>query len=326
VQDVFEPQGSAGEALVGPLHTVTFATAAIGETRRFFSDGLGLAADDTTTLDARQCEWLGVPAGTRAERFSMPSVERDSQIRVLYVADTTTRIRPTVDGRHVGGLSIGFPMAGLAAREAVVEAAGFASSVGVKRIEFTSPDGVGYVSEEIHFIAPENVFALGVQRPDGFRPVGPLDESAGIGAPAYSAQCVAGADAVIPFYRDVLGYEIRRDVDLTVVEPSGLNLDDGMTERFIQAFAPGASTGYLVFLDHYDANVGPPLPDIGPPSRGVVMWSFPCRDVAAVRDRAIAFGADIIREDSDAQSPFLPGRASLLIRAPGGFPVEVFDA
>ncbi len=324
-QDVFAPESSPADARVGPLHTVTFVTAYPESAERFFAAGLGLEASEVVTLNDGQSSYLGVPAGTKAQRFSLPSAGRNSQVRVLHVNHDVPQIRAGIDGRYVGGLSIGFPMANLAARESIVNDAGFESVVGVKQIEFTSPDGVTYVSEEIHFIAPENVYVLGVKRPDGFRTVGPLDEAAGIGAPAYSAQCLADADAAIPFYRDVLGYEIRRDVDLTVAEPSGLNLNAGMRERFIQAFAPGATTGYLVFLDHYEANLAPPVSYVGPPARGVAMWSFPGSDIDDLCRRARDFGASILHEPGEHSSPFID-RRSVMIEAPGGYPVEVFEA
>ncbi len=323
--DVFAPRSSADDARTGPLHTVTFVTADPASAERFFATGLGLEASEAVTLDNGQCRYLGVAAGTRAQRFWLPSAGRESQIRALYVDTDTPQIRAGIDGRYVGGLSIGFPMTDLSARETIVNEAGFESVVGVKQIEFTSPDGVTYVSEEIHFIAPENTYVLGVKRPAGFRTVGPLDAAKGIGAPAYSAQCLADADAAIPFYRDVLGYEIRRDVDLTVAEPSGLNLAAGMKERFIQAFAPGATTGYLVFLDHYQANLAPPVHYIGPPARGVAMWSFPGRDLDDLVRRARDFGAAILREPDNYSSPFIDG-LSAMIEAPGGYPVEVFEA
>ena len=324
-EDVFAPQSTPDEALVGPLHTITYVTADSTGAQRFFVDGLGLDAGDVVSLGAEQAAYLGVQAATEAQCFSLPSAGRDSQIRALYVGADSPLLRAGIDGRHVGGLSIGFPMTDLAAREQIVAIAGFDSSVGVKLIEFTSPDGISYVSEEIHFLAPENVFVLGVKRPDGFRAVGPLDESAGIGAPAYSAQCLADADAAIPFYRDVLGYEIRRDVDLTVAEPSGLKLHDGMKERFIMAFAPGAGTGYLVFLDHYAANIPPPVMPIGPPARGIAMWSFPAAELEPVHNRAKDFGAPIMQPPGTHGSPFVDGR-SMIIEAPGGYPVEIFSS
>ncbi|MEM8984962.1 MAG: VOC family protein, partial [Pseudomonadota bacterium] len=246
-------------------------------------------------------------------------------VRVIEVDSTAPVVRPEASGRHVGGLSIGFPMHDIDAREEKLAAMGIPSSVGRKDLEFQSPTGETYTSSEIHFIGPEDVYLLGVKRPDGLTPVGPMPGGTPIGAPAYSARCVTDADLVNRFFVEQLGFECRRDMALTVGSPSGLKLEPGSVERFIQLFAPGAATGYLVLLDHGDITVASPAPSLGPPSRGVAMWTFATDQIEHVREQVSNAGCRIIAELSDRSSPLLASKRSFIVEDPDQFPVEIVE-
>lgn len=329
--DVFTAGQGTTPGTVLPLHTITVVTATPKEMHRFLAQGIGLAAKPDITLSeddqTRIGAYLGMPESTAwsVQAYHRGDGRGNTQVRVIGIDSPGEVVRPEVNGRYVGGLSIGFAMDDLEAREAVMREHGFESSVGVKSLEFAKPDGTRYVSQEIHFIGPEQVLGLGVKRPDGFQPVGPLDAETGVSGPAYSALCVPDADAAITFLEQVLEFEIRRDVDLTVAQPSGLRLATGMKERFVQAFAPGASTGYLVLLDHYSENIPTPAKTQGPPSRGIVMWSFPTSDLAAAYDRAKAAGASILAPPGRYDSPFLDNAESMIVQMPSGYPVELFS-
>lgn len=329
--DVFTTGQGTKPGTVGPLHTITVVTAAAEPMHRFLAEGIGLTPlpgpELTADGQSRIATYLGLPTSSAwsVQAFRQSEGSANSQVRVFSSQAADKVVRPEVNGRFVGGLSIGFAMDDLAKREGVMRDAGFESSVGVKSLEFSKPDGSKYVSEEIHFIGPDNILGLGVKRPDGFQPVGPLDPESGVSGPAYSALCVPDADAAITFLEEVLEFEIRRDIDLTVAQPSGLQLATGMKERFVQAFAPGTSTGYLVLLDHYSENIPTPARNQGPPSRGIVMWSFPSSDLAAAHDRAQAAGAPVLAPPGQYDSPFLNGAESMLVQMPGGYPVELFS-
>ena len=234
-------------------------------------------------------------------------------------------MREAYHGLYVGGATVSFPIADLRAHEQRMSALGVESTMGVKELEFTSPEGETYVSAEIVYKAPDNVFVMGVTRPDVFIPVGPMDASTGIGGPAYSARCVARTDATIAFFSDVLGYEVRRDMVIVVDGSSAINLPEGTEERFVQAFAPGASTGYAIFMDHGAATMSA-VDQYGPPNRGIVMWSFATDDLDEVLRRATDTGAVVLKESGAWASPFLAAGRSLLLRDPDGFPIEIFEA
>ncbi|MEM1261746.1 MAG: hypothetical protein AAGH76_05090 [Pseudomonadota bacterium] len=329
MQDVFAPTSSSADALVSPLHTITYVTASGDAVVTMLSDGFGLEQSAWISSDADRAgaSYLGLPdsGSWRACLCTRTDAAANVAVRVIEVDSSEPVIRPETSGRHIGGLSIGFPMHDIDAREAKLAALGVPSSVGRKDLDFQSPTGETYTSSEIHFIGPEDVYLLGVKRPDGLTPVGPMPAGAPIGAPAYSARCVTNADPVNRFFVEQLGFECRRDMALTVGSPSGLKLEAGSVERFLQLFAPGSGTGYLVLLDHGDIGVPSPAPTLGPPSRGVAMWTFATHQYEVVRRRVTMTGCRITAELSDHASPLLASKRSFIVEDPDKFPVEIVE-
>ena len=332
LQDIFVPTSRPDDAIVRQLHTVTWTTSDKETVERALVTGYGLVTtgwqrpspDELVVLN----DYFGFEPGDSWEAcaFTGSNGGENVQVRVIHVDDDAPMVRPSLDGFSIGGATISCPIDDLAAHERGMREIGMSSTIGIKEMEFTGPNGEAYVSAEIIYPAPENVYLLGVRRPDGFVPVGPMDAATGIGGPAYSARNVASADAVIGFLDKVLGFEIRRDVVIPIGERSALLLPEGAEERFVQAFAPGASTGYLVLMDHGKDNRPSPANTIGPPSRGIVMWTFTAPDLDVVLDRANAAETEILSGPDDVASPFLPGTRTLLLRDPEGFPIEICEA
>ncbi len=330
-QDIFIPTSKPEDARVDQLHTVTYVTSEKDSIERAFRDGYGLewsgwqtpAADELAQLNT----YFGFPEGAVWEMclFHKSGEGQNIQVRVIHRAEETDQVRPEYDGLLTGGATLSFPKEDLYAHEKVMKAAGFDSTIGVKEMEFESPTGEVYVSAEIIYFGPENTYLLAVKRPDIFVPVGPMDKETGIGGAAYSARCVANADEVSAFLGDVMGYEIRRDVVFPIGEKSALLLPEGAEERFIQAFAPGSSTAYLVIMDHKENNHISPAPTQGPPSRGLVMWSFRSKNIDDIHKRAVAANIDVLQAPADAASPFLGSRRTLVLIDPDGFPIEIFE-
>lgn len=321
--DVFEPASSPDDAIVGPLHALTYVTAAGDALSEALTSGFELDCGDWhRDIDT---DYLNVPSGARARAFFRSEPHENVAIRVVDVDSSQAQVRPEVSGRFLGGLSIGFPMSDIEGRERRLKPLGIDSVIGRKELEFESPTGQVYTSAEIHFVGPENIYLLGVQRPEGMPPVGPLPDGAAIGAPAYSARCVSDPSAVSGFFADVLGFEIRRDVNLTVGDRSGLRLEPGSEERFIQLFAPGATTGYLVLLDHYEATLDSPASHPGPPNRGIGMWTFASRRYDDVLERVRRHSIEILAESASAGSPLLGSRRSIVLADPENFPIEILE-
>lgn len=329
--DIFVPESSSEDALVGPLHTVTYITNDKAMVEKIFRQGYGLQATDwfePTGDDYKRLNpYLGFDASHTWEAcaFSKAGVGSNVQVRVIHVHQETPLVRPGHEGLYTGGATLSFPIEDLRAHEQVMSDIGVESTIGVKEMEFTGPTGETYISAEIVYKAPDNIFVMGVTRPNIFVPVGPIDPATGMGGAAYSARCTEMTDATVEFLKNVMGYEIRRDVEFVVGERSAINMPEGTTERFIQAFAPGASTGYLVLMDHGEATKASPAPTYGPPSRGLGIWSFASKEIEEVYRRALAADVEILQPLAAVHSPFLPDGRAFIVKDPDGFPIEVFE-
>jgi catechol 2,3-dioxygenase-like lactoylglutathione lyase family enzyme len=247
------------------------------------------------------------------------------RVRVIHIADDVPEVRPEYLGLYAGGATLSFPMNDLRAHEERMNAIGISSTIGVKEMDFTSPAGEVYTSAEIVYKAPDHAFLMGVTRPDIFVPTGPIDPATGIGGPSYSARCLVNAQATMEFFRDVLGFEVRRDTVFEVGERSALLMPEGTRERFIQCFAPGSQTGYLVLMDHHEATIPSPAPGFGPPNRGIVMWSFLTSDFAEVKSRIAEAGLTMLQNEAERSSPGLPTGRTIIIEDPDGFPTEICE-
>lgn len=329
-QDIFIPESSPDDALVEQLHTVTYVTSDKEAVEKLFRQGYGL--NHTGWLEPSGAElgqlndYFGFSdAAWKMCAFYKKGEGANVQVRVFYSPSSADQVRHEYNGFITGGATLSFPKPDLYEHEKQMKALGFDSTIGVKEMEFQSPTGEVYISAEIIYYAPENVYVMGVKRPDIFVPVGPMDPETGVGGGAYSARCVENADAVNQFLTDVLGFEVRRDVVFEIGEKSALMMPQGAKERFIQAFAPGSSTGYVVVMDHGDDNIPSKAASYGPPSRGFVMWSFRTKDIDAVFARAKAAGTEIMQPPTEMTSPFLANRRVLLLRDPSGFPIEIFQ-
>ena len=325
MQDIFVPTSSPQDALVGPLHTVTYVTAEPDRLERILVEGYDLAGTGWVKAEEAVKTYLGFASGQTVaiNCFTKHGEGANIQVRVCSIAEQVDSVRPQYLGLYLGGATLSFPMRDLAAHEQRMRAINVESTIGIKEMSFSTPAGETYISAEIVYKAPDFAFLMGVIRPDIFIPTGPIDPATGVGGPSYSARCLNKADAVVAFFRDVLGYEIRRDTVFEVGERSALLMPQGTKERFIQGFAPGSRTGYLVLMDHGEATRPSPAAGFGPPHRGIVMWSFLTRDLAAVADRARGAGITELQPIQTRQIPGLGEASSLILADPDGFPIEI---
>jgi catechol 2,3-dioxygenase-like lactoylglutathione lyase family enzyme len=332
--DPMAPRAGATPSLCGPLECVTVATHDADAVTAFMTQAMRLRplpaeaeparADAPLARDRQRGLWgLAPDAQWRELRFVGPEGERGAVVRVLVMAGGEL-IRPDMESRLTGGLSIGFPAASLEDTLARVTSLGFESTAGIVRLTITRPDGSSYVSGEVLFRGPEQVYMLAVGRPADMTPVGPIDAGTGMGGPAYSAVVVPDASREIRFFEAVLGWEARQDIVLTTSGPAGgLGLDAGTQFRFVQLFAPGATSRYVCLLDMLAVGrANPVAPRL--PNRGLVMWSFGTRvfDEVARRVRAAATGGD-----AGAQPRFsdTPGARALTVLSPAGLMIEIVE-
>jgi hypothetical protein len=241
-------------------------------------------------------------------RFDKQGAGKNIGIRVIHPDHLLPVIRPTYEGLYKGGATISCPIQDIPRHQAEMSELGIESTIGIKEMEFESPSGETYISSEIVYEGPDNIFVLGVTRPEIFIPIGPIDKDIGIGGVAYSARCITETDNTIDFFEQVLGFEIRRDVKFDVDNRSAINLPEGTTERFIQGFSPGSSSGYVVFMDHGEATKYREMDYYDAPYRGLVMWSFPTLNLNEIYERALKFGVEILHPPNNYKSPALTAK------------------
>ncbi len=332
--DPFQPVSRAADQLVGPLEAVTLVTTDAERATRFFVDAMQmtLARDAEPSIDEagarRRLLALSSRVTWRELVFERPSVPSAIRVQVLVMPSSGegsagAEIRPGMNALLQGGLSLGFPVADMRARERRVKRAGFESTAGITQMYFPRSDGSQYLIEEIHFKGPENLYALGVWRPQELRPVGPIDTHVGLGGPAYSAQVVVNSDAEVAFYRNIFGWEVRRDITIPSSGPSGgLGLAAGTRFRFLQLFAPGAATGYLVLMDMLESSVANPVVPRAP-NRGVVAWRFGTHRFDEVERRARDARITIL--GGPFAEPNRGAKRSMSLLTPNGLLVEVYE-
>jgi len=274
--------------------------------------------------EARQCRDLwGLAADVHWREWHLVATVSESEVyvRVLEMPGGQL-IRPAMESRLAGGLSIGFPVASLERTLERVSRLGVESTAGIVPLTITRPDGTTYVSGEIMFRGPEAIYMLVVGRPADMTPVGPIDPVTGIGGPAYSAMVVPDGIREIEFYREVLGWEARQNIVLTTSGPAGgLGLDPGTQFRFVQLFAPGATSAYVVLLDMMAvARRNPVAPRM--PNRGLVMWTFGSHKFDEVERRGRAAAADSAL-CSNLRVGVAEGARALTIHSPAGLMIEI---
>jgi catechol 2,3-dioxygenase-like lactoylglutathione lyase family enzyme len=332
--DPLAARGDARSAAVSGLVAVTHVTADRAACARFYRDLMGMTeAPGRVSRPAQRAELaalLGLPqelpwAEDVYERRGVPGAPF---VRVIAPAAPAAEIRPGMAALRDGSLSVGFALRDMQTGVARGRELGIETTHGIVSLPFRRLDGSTYLAHETHFRAPDGVYGLGVGRPEDLVPVAPIATDANAGGPAYSAQVANHGEAVWGFYRDVLGFEIRRDVELPYGEAMDgalVGVRPGTVMRFLQLFAPGSETGYLVFLDFRDNGL-PALAPPRPPQRGIAAWTFRVRDLDATLGRARAAGAPLIRDARSIDHPLQgPVRAASLL-APNGFLVELIEA
>ncbi len=120
----------------------------------------------------------------------------------------------------------------------------------------------------------------------------------------------------------MLGWEARQNIVLTTSGPAGgLGLDAGTQFRFVQLFAPGASTAYICLLDMMAvARANPVAPRL--PNRGLVMWSFGTSvfDQVEQRVRRAATGNGLCSQPRFGSGA---GQRRLTVLSPAGLMIEI---
>jgi catechol 2,3-dioxygenase-like lactoylglutathione lyase family enzyme len=330
-KDPLAPTTSADAATIGPLHTATICTSDLAGSLRLYRDGLGLRVRGPLTVsDAVRRTQNALWGMAPTERWTLYLLDRagvDDAVRIrLLVFDAPgPAIRQTWNPREPAPFTLGFPTTNLPALDARLRTVGFESLAPMEQSQIPRPDGTKYGLQESVFKGPDHVHAVGVSRLDAMPQLGPVDPATGHGGPAYSAQVVVDSDAVVRFYCDVLGLELRSDREWKSGATSAIGLPAGTPFRLALLYSPGASTGQLLLMDFRGATAPASGVAPRPPNRGLGVYSFSVRSLDATAARVRAAGVQVVSAPVSYDSPDLGPHRAMSVRAPNGVLVELFE-
>ncbi len=330
-RDPLAPRTSAADAATGPLHTATISTSDLAGSLRLYRDGLGMRVRGplavTDAVRKVQNTLWGIPP---AKRWAMhlldrPGVDTAVRIRLLAFDAPAPASRATWDPREPGPFTLGFPTTNLPELDAALRRLGFESLAPMEQSQIPRPDGTKYGLLESVFKGPDKVHAVGVSRLDGMPQLGPVDPASGHGGPAYSAQVVVNSDAIVRFYCDVLGLELRSDREWKSGPASAIGLPAGTPFRLALIYSPGASTGQLLLMDFRDGTAAASEVAPRPPNRGLGIYSFAVRSLDATAAKLRAAGVTVVGGPISYDSPDLGPHRAMTVLAPNGVIVELFE-
>jgi catechol 2,3-dioxygenase-like lactoylglutathione lyase family enzyme len=322
----------AEDALTRPLFGATICTNSLAETRLFYEQGLGMRLRGPLPLSAKQKATeralYQIPARLDWQTYLLDRPGTEGMVlRVMLLNRPVPAIHQSWNSLELGPFSLGFPNTRQAQLDSLVRKLGFGAQAPMNVYPVPAADGSRYTISETIFNGPDFVKSVGVMRGDGMNQLSPTGPD-GLGGPGYSAQVVADADAMLRFYVDVLGLEVRSDRVWTT--SGALGVPAGTQYRFLTVYAKGASWGHILFIQY--TNQLPIDPAAGPtgvaprlPNRGIGAWTFRCRDVPEVYRRLQAGGYVIVQKPTLVNSVYFGTKLAMTALAPNGFLVELIQ-
>ena len=330
--DSLAPLTDGTDRLVGPLRAATLCTASPDLHRLFFCDGMGMTMDGPLVLtddDRQSCRarWgLADDVDWDLYHLHRPDVPEAATIRLLHLHRVTPSIHTSWSPHAIGPFSLGFPTDDLETLDAHLRRLSFGALNPMSRYEVPRPDGSTYGIHESIFGAPDFLHAVGISRRDGMAQLGPTDAH-GRGGPAYTAYVTNDSDALIAFFTDVLGWELRSDREWeSTGETGAMQNPEGTVFRFSIVYAKGARTGHVLIVHFRTLEPRPAGTPPRLPHRGLAAWTFAVEDVDEVARRAERAGEQILFGPSESRDPFWGSARALTLLTPDGFTVELYES
>lgn len=331
-KDLTIPVSKAEDALCFQLHTITLTTANLDSARRIFVQGMGMQLSGPvklTTLQKRSLikQW-NLPASLDWQLYelSRPSVPENIRIRLLVVAKPTPLIHETYHTRELGPFALGFPNANQVLLDQELRALGFPAKAPLQAAVLPKPDGGQYRDWEASYMGPDFVHHTGIERGSGMPQLAPYDTATGKGGPGYASMVVTGmSDAMISFFRYVLGWEVRRDIELATGKNSPLALEEGIKYRYTIVYAKGASSGHILMMDFRDGIKITPRTKPRLPNRGIGMYTVFTKNLDEVKSLALQQKTSILSDITSYEDPIHGRVRSLLLVAPNETVFEILE-
>jgi hypothetical protein len=327
-RDSQAPRTSDTDAFVGPLFGATLCTVSLEETRLFYEKGFGLTINGPFKQNNKQKtlerKLYDIPNDIDWELYVMERPNTPSiKVRLLVLNKPTPTIHQSWNTLELGVLALGFPNAIQPKVDTTMRRIGFGAWAAMNTYAVEALDKSKYTVYETIFNGPDFVKGVGITRGDGMPQLSPIDSLTGYGGPGYSSQIIDNSEAIIDFYVNVMGYEVRAD---RIWETSGaLGVPAGTKYRFLTIYAKGSRWGHLLFVEFknqkaFDVGVPKKIPN-----RGLGCWTFPSRDIERVYQNAKAKGYKILHPITETNSVYYGKCKAFTMYAPNGFLVEIFQ-
>ncbi|TAE38104.1 MAG: extradiol dioxygenase [Runella slithyformis] len=327
-RDTQAPKSSEADALTLPLFGATLCTVSLEETQLFYEKGFGMTLRGPVQQDAKskalERKMYGIAADIDwqlyfLERPTTPALK----VRVMLLNKPTPTIHKSWNTLELGVLALGFPNDIQPKLDSTMRRVGFGAWAPMNTYQVDAPDKSKYTVFETIFNGPDFVKGVGITRGDGMNQLSPTDSLTGYGGPGYSSVIVDNSDQIIDFYVNVLGYEVRSDRVWTT--SGALGVPAGTQYRFLTIYAKGSRWGHLLFIEFknqkaYDVGVAKKIPN-----RGLGCWTFPCKDLNAVWQKAKEKKYTILQPPTAINSPYYGQRKAMTLLAPNGFLIEIFQ-
>lgn len=322
------PVSKAEDALCLQLNTITLSTANLDSAKRLFLQGMGMQLNGPVKLTTVQRKTLiqqwNLPASLDWQLYelSRAEVQEIIRIRLLVCSKPTPLIQEGYQPRALGSFAIGFPNMNQIRLDQNLKALGFKS----KTVVSNKPDdGVPNMQEAI-YLGPDFVHYTGVDMNNGQQQSSAYDPITGIGGPCFATFVVTGmSDAMISFFRYVLGWEVRRDNELATGKNAVLGLEEGIRYRYTMVFAKGASNGYINLMDFRDGLKIAPKSKPKLPNRGIGMYTVFTKNLDEVKALAMQQKLAIISDIISYDDPFHGRVRSMLLLAPNETVFEILE-
>lgn len=329
-RDITEPSSSISEAIGGPLQIITLCTNQPDSLEKFLKLGWGLRKRDWVNDSGGELQQLArfwhIPDSLpfQISYYDRPGAFGTILLRVLYFQHPIPETRSGYGSKESGPFTIGFPNNQQEKLHDHLSQLGYTTLAPLQVAWLSKPDGSQYKYLETIYKGPEWLQAVGIERGNGMPPLSNIDPITQMGGPGYSAMNVTGvSDTMLAFFTQVLGYELRRDQVWKTGNGSALGLPAGIPFRFSIAYAKGATSGHLLFLDFQENNpvAGPNPPCL--PNKGIGMYSFFTNQLEAVLQRAKYFGAKILSDRKSINEPVIGKSRRILLQAPNQTYIEI---
>ena len=331
-RDLTDPASSVADAVCGPVEIITLCTNQPDSLERFFVKGWGMRKSGPFSCSPKKRKQLAarwqIPDSLSFQitYYHRPGAPGNCKLRVLSFNKRVPAIRSQYGPAENGPFTLGFPNTQQEQLHTYLQAMGYQTLAPLQASMLSKPDGTQYKYLETIYKGPEWLHAVGIERGNGMPPLSEVDSATRLGGPGYSALNVTGmSDTVLAFFTKVMGYELRRDQVWKTGEGSALGLPAGIPFRFSIAYAKGATSGHLLFLDFQKTA---PVKSAHPPhipNAGIGMYSFRTEKLDEVIANAISFGIPIISGPEYITDPFLGKYRSVVIMAPNQVYIEVIE-